>query len=77
MIFHSKQRQFPTYLNEVMINETIAERVTTMKKLGVHLEENWTWETHLTSISKKLRIFPPLIEKKNSIFEFLDFYIIH
>ena len=40
MIFHSKQRQFPTYLNEVMINETIAERVTTMKKLGVHLEEN-------------------------------------
>ena len=38
MIFHCRQRQFQTEINEVMIDEFILKRVTTMKFLGVHLD---------------------------------------
>ena len=48
MIFHSGQRQAPTGVNQVMINESVVERVITMEFLGVHLDENFTWKTHLT-----------------------------
>ena len=38
IIFHIKQRQFPTDINEVKINESFVERITTMKFLGVNLD---------------------------------------
>ena len=44
MIFHSRQRQFPTDINEVMIDESIIERVTTMKFLWVHLDKIFNLE---------------------------------
>ena len=75
LIFHSRLRQFPLYINEIMINEFIVERLTTTKFLGVHFEENLTWKTHLTSINKKtLHISSVnLIQKKIGfeIFRFL------
>ena len=64
MFFHSRQRQFPTDVNEVMINKLIVERVTTMKFPGVQLDGNLTGKTHLPSVSKKLYIFLPSIKKK-------------
>ena len=62
-----------------MINESIVARVIMMKFLEVHLDENLTWKTHLTSISIKRYMFLPLI-KNSKIFSMLqlsDFYIKH
>ena len=67
MNFHSRQRQLLTNGNEVMITEFIVDQVTTMKFLGVHLDEILTLNTHLTIISKKFYMFLPLIKK--SIFD--------
>ena len=53
MTFHMRQRQVPTGVNEVRIDESVLGQLTTMKFLGVNFDEFSTWKTYFTSNSKK------------------------
>ena len=36
------------------INQFLIKRVSTVKSLGVHIDENLTWECHINELSKKI-----------------------
>ena len=52
MVFYTNQRDV-TYLN-LIINNSIIERVSHFNFLGIMLSYNMTWDTHINHISKKI-----------------------
>ena len=52
MVFHTNQRNV-TYPN-LVINNTIIERVSHFNFLGIMLSYNMTWDAHINHISKKI-----------------------
>lgn len=59
-IFSPRQTRLPTRLNEIHINNQSITRIgnhceeKSMKFLGVHLDENLTWQAHIDHINKKI-----------------------
>ena len=52
MVFHTNQRNV-TYPN-LVINNSIIERVSHFNFLGIMLSYNMTWDAHINHISKKI-----------------------
>ena len=77
VVFHSRQRRVPSDVNNVMVNDSIVNRVSNVKFLGVHFDENLTWKTHLASVCKKLYMFLPLIKKTKNIFDIATFRLLY
>jgi hypothetical protein len=55
MIFHNKQRNIDAYENlELEINNLPIKRTKTFNFLGIIINENLTWNDHITYISQKI-----------------------
>ena len=50
----------------VEVNNIHIERVTVYKSLGVSIDENLLWETHIDEISKKISAGPSIVLKRKS-----------
>ena len=55
LLIGSKQRLSNFTVNPTAnINQFPIKRVSTVKSLGVHIDENLTWECHINELSKKI-----------------------
>ena len=53
-LISSKQRLNSTANPTAKINQFPIKQVSTVKSLGVHIDENLTWECHINELSKKI-----------------------
>ena len=53
MLFHCKQRRFLPNL-DIKINDTTIERVDTFNFLGIQIQENLSWKTHINTVANKI-----------------------
>ena len=60
--FGKKRQSFPTSLNIIM-GDTILERVRSIKYLGVIFDENFRWHEHVAYLSKKLSCSTGVLSK--------------
>lgn len=54
ILFRSPNKTIPTITNEIIIDNTPVPRVDSAKFLGVHIDQNLKWNTHINETSKKL-----------------------
>ena len=54
------------YYFTVVVNNIHIERVTVYKSLGVSIDENLLWETHIDEISKKISAGLSIVLKRKS-----------
>ena len=55
LLIGSKQRLLHLTANPIAaINQFPIKQVSTVKSLGVHIDENLTWECHINQLSKKI-----------------------
>ena len=55
IIFRSTKKLIPNNTNELLIDNKIIPEVLTTKFLGVHIDQNLKWKTHITEISNKIK----------------------
>ena len=53
MIF-KKKRKFETILPSLKLNNVELEKVKTIKYLGLILDENLTWDSHINALNKSI-----------------------
>ena len=61
MLFHNYNSLVPTL--ELKINESSFDQVSTFNFLGLHINSQLTWQTHIVEISKKISCIIGLIHK--------------
>ena len=54
VIFHSTQRKLPKQIM-LSINNQMLTQETSIRYLGVYIDYNISWKTHITNISKKIK----------------------
>ena len=54
MIFHYRQKNISRFIPEIRIGETIIERVHDFNFLGLTIDENMTWKSHIHKITNKI-----------------------
>ncbi len=54
IIFKSKHKQIPEYLNSIQIGNAIIKKVPSAKYLGVVLDEKLNWKEHISTLNKSL-----------------------
>ena len=58
----------PNILHKIRISDTDVKQVSTVKILGVHLDEHLSWDVHVQEITKNLSRFNPTTYKcRNSL----------
>ena len=66
MIFHRKQKQVDEI--NVQINGTQIERVESFNFLGIMLDENLTWKSHIEMVAKKISKVTGILYRLKNIF---------
>ena len=72
MIFHHRNKSLPKKI-EIKINNTVIERVQNFCFLGLTINENLSWKTHLNNISNKVSKYTGVL---NNLKHFLPVYIL-
>ena len=54
-IFKRKNKVIPNFLNTITFNNCTINRVKCTKYLGVYLDENLSWDTHIRELENSLR----------------------
>ena len=67
MIFHRKQKQVDEI--NVQINGTQIERVESFNFLGIMLDENLTWKSHIEMVAKKISKVTGILYRLKNIFQ--------
>ena len=62
LVFHSQKKSLSS-LPLLKINNTLIEKVSSFNYLGVMLNENLTWNTHIDKISSKVSKYNGLLNK--------------
>ena len=66
MFFHRKQKQVDEI--NVQINGTQIERVESFNFLGIMLDENLTWKSHIEMVAKKISKVTGILYRLKNIF---------
>ena len=53
-IFHSHKKKIPPECNQLTINDVIIDRVSSVKYLGVQIDDKLTWNEHVKQVSQTL-----------------------
>ena len=53
-IFHRPRAKIPSFLDNLKCEQHTIQRMTTVKYLGLYLDDKLTWTDHVTQTSKKL-----------------------
>ena len=54
IIFRKPRTKLPTNIDNILLNGKVIEKVSSMKFLGVILDENLSWLTHINNIKSKI-----------------------
>ena len=66
MVFHRKQKH--VHEINIQINGTLIERVESFNFLGIMLDENLTWKSHIEMVGKKISNVTGILYKFKNIF---------
>ena len=61
MIFHRKQRQLPSCIHKLYLDNLEVEKVNYAKFLGVVLDPHLSWNCHIANLSRKLSKYVPIL----------------
>ena len=63
MIFHTKRKKSPENSIRIKIDEIVISRVKVTKYLGLHIDENLSWDYHIIQLCKGLNRFFGIFKK--------------
>ena len=63
MIFHTPRRNIRNRIPDITIAENKVERVCDFNYLGIHINENMKWNTHINNISNKISKYIGVLNK--------------
>ena len=63
LLFHRSRRKLPDNIPDVFLNNSILDRLSSTRYLGVYLDDNLNWSAHVGYVSRKLSRYVPVIFK--------------
>ena len=63
MIFHTPRRNIRNRIPDITIAENKVERVCDFNYLGIHINENMKWNTHINNIANKIPKYIGVLNK--------------
>ena len=54
ILFHAKNKSIPAEFNQILVRGSTIKRVSSVKYLGVYIDEMFTWRDHISYIYKSL-----------------------
>ena len=63
LLFHRNRRKLPDNIPDVFLNNSILDRLSSTRYLGVYLDDNLNWSAHVGYVSRKLSRYVPVIFK--------------
>ena len=63
LLFHRSRRKLPDNIPDILLNNSILDRLSSTRYLGVYLDDNLNWSAHVGYISRKLSRYIPVIFK--------------
>ena len=67
LLFHRSRRKLPDNIPDVLLNNSILDRLSSTRYLGVYLDDNLNWSAHVGYVSRKLSRYIPVILRYDNV----------